>query len=482
MNDVFQSLRWRLQLWHALILGAVIAALCLLAHRFAVTERWEGIDRELDAFERSFMHHVRSRFQKEDEQNPPTLDEIRSHFREIHDGSGFPLEMQGLFDPAAPAGAYVAFWDKDGTPLFLSANSPQGLRVPGPEVSDRESGGYRAGGDRRIRRGGPGGFQVVIGRDVSADDSALRSLAWRIAAGGAGLWIVGLLGGWWLAGRAIQPIDTISRTASRIASGNLSERIDTAGTDDELGQLGRTLNDTFDRLEDAVRRQRDFTADASHELRTPLTVILSETARGLKREREPQVYQEILRNCSEAGGRMRSLVESLLLLARQDAGPEASAGKPPCDLAELGREALELVKPLGARRNISLESRLEAVPCAVDPGSIATVFSNLLSNAIQHQGDGGAVMLRTRLAGESAVIEVEDSGPGIAPEHQPHVFERFYRADASRSPAGGHSGLGLAIVKAIVENHGGEVSVESEPGRGSLFRVRIPVSGGHLRA
>lgn len=482
MNRIFHSVRLRLQIWHALILAVVIAALCLLVHRLAADERREQLDRDLDAFERSFVRSViRKDSGGEKDTGPPSLEDLRHMLNDLTNPADLPLEMRGLFDPAATASTFLAFWDGDGNLIFRSANAPADLQPP----ASREA---LAGPSTRIHgklhelvRRGPGGMRAVVGRDVSSDQAALRNLAWKISASGAALWALGLFGGWWLAGRAIQPVAAISRTASRIAGGNVSERIDIANTADELGQLSHTLNDTFDRLEAAIQHQREFTADASHELRTPLTVILSEISRGLKRERDPAEYREILTTCSHAAGRMRSLVESLLVLARQDGHPQG-APRETIDLAASVAEALELLQPLAARHRITVHADLQPASCHADPQAIPIAATNLVTNAILHQASGGSVRVRVFPSDNQAVLEVEDTGPGIAPEHLPRLFDRFYRTDPARGSDGRHTGLGLAIVRAIAENHHGTITVESSPGSGSTFRLSIPNGDPPLRA
>lgn len=474
MKPPFHSVRWRLQLWHALILMALIAAVSVLAYRLAAQERRERIDRELEGFERAFIRKLWELPSNDKKDGlPPTTEEIRQRFLNLRDASVFPLEMRDLFDPAAADRTYLAFWDGEGKSLFQSANAPESLVLPDyppPDVSQqtRERSHYR-----EIVRAGPRGFRSVVGRDVSADISALHRLGWQIAAAGAALWSLGLLGGWWLAGRVIRPINAISQTASRIAGGNLTERIDIEGTEDELSRLSQVLNQTFDRLSASIERQREFTADASHELRTPLTVILSEISRGLKREREPAEYREILENCNHAAGRMRSLVESLLVLARQD-GDSDHSPRETCDLAHIATESIRLLDPLAAQRGISIHSSLESATCHGDPQALAIATGNLISNAICHQSSGGSATVKTYICDGHAIFEVADTGPGIAAEHLPRLLDRFYRIDSARGSEGGHSGLGLAIVKAIAENHHGHIEVESEVGKGSLFRLKIP--------
>ena len=476
MNQLFHSVRWRLQLWHALILMGVIVALCMLAYRLAADDRRERIDRELESFERAFMKsfwEMPSRKNKDD--RPPTTAEIRQRFLGLDDAAQFPLEMRDLFDPEASESTYLAFWDGNGQILFRSANAPETLGFPKLPSADQDQQARMRGGFRELVRGGPRGFRGVVGRDISADRAALRRLGWQITASGALLWLLGLLGGWWLAGRAIQPIEAISQTASRIAAGKLSERIDVADTDNELSRLSQVLNDTFDRLAAAVQRQREFTADASHELRTPLTIILSETSRGLKRERTAEEYQEIISNCNHAASRMRLLVESLLLLARQDGSPEIR--REPVDLSSVVADSIQLLQPLAGQHGIRLQPDLQTARCLADPNALSIVAGNLISNAISHQPAGGEVMVSVFSNDHRVILEVADHGPGISAGHLPRLFDRFYRIDPARGPASGHSGLGLAIVQAIVENHHGSVEVESTPGQGSTFRVSLPALG-----
>ncbi len=475
MRNQFRSVRWRLQLWHALILMGVIVALCLLAFRLAAEDRRQRVERELETFERDFMRSFWNLPSNSGKDGPPSPGAIRRRFLELDDPTQFPLELRGLFDPDARESTYLAFWDGDAKLLFRSANAPASLGFPAKIPVDQGSVGRIRGHFHELVHGGPRGFRGIVGRDISAERAALVRLGWQIAAGGTAIWLLGLVGGWWLAGRVIQPIATISRTASRIAGGALAERIEIASADDELGRLSQVLNDTFDRLAAGIDRQREFTADASHELRTPLTVILAETSRGLKRARPEAEYREILDNCHHAATRMRSLVESLLLLARQDGNPpEARAS---VDLAEIAADSIRLHQPLADAREIRLSADFSPSRCLAEADALGIAIGNLIANAIAHQPPGGAATVRVFAADGRAIVEIRDLGPGIPDEHLPRLFDRFYRIDPARGPASGHSGLGLSIVRAIVENHDGKVTVASEPGHGSAFRIDLPEAG-----
>ena len=283
----------------------------------------------------------------------------------------------------------------------------------------------------------------------------------------------GLGGGWWLTTRAIRPVEEISAAASRISAGNLSERINVADADSELGRLAGVLNSTFARLEAAFAQQKQFTADAAHELRTPLTVIISEAQTTLARERGGPEYRESVAVCLEAAQHMRRLTESLLQLARFDAGRERNH-QSAVDLAEHTRACVERVRTLAEERGVKIHSDLAPAETFGNADLLSQLITNLLTNAIHYNKPDGEIHVRTRAENGSAVVTVADTGQGIAAEDLPHIFERFYRADKSRSTADGRSGLGLAICKAIVDAAGGRIDVSSELGNGTAFTVRLP--------
>ena len=302
--------------------------------------------------------------------------------------------------------------------------------------------------------------------------AALHRLALWLSLLGGGVWLLGLAGGWWLSTRAIRPIEEISATAAKIATGDLSHRINTARTDDELGRLAVVLNSTFARLDAAFTQQAQFTSDASHELRTPLSVILMQTQTALSRERSPEAYRETLEACQRAAQRMRRLIASLLELARLDAGQEPLL-QSRFDLGPIAGQALELLAPLAAERGVTVHQELAHAPCRGDADRVAQVVTNVVSNAILQQRSNGHVWVETKREGRFSVVTVADDGPGISSEDLPRIFERFYRADKSRTGTTGGTGLGLAISKAIVEAHGGSIEVASLPGQGATFTVRF---------
>jgi heavy metal sensor kinase len=283
------------------------------------------------------------------------------------------------------------------------------------------------------------------------------------------------VGGFWLATRAIRPIEDISSTAMKIAEGDLSLRINTANTDNELGRLAQVLNSTFTRLEAAFAQQARFTSDASHELRTPLAVIITQMQQALSRERTVDEYRNTLAASLRAAQRMRGLTESLLQLARLDAGLDGQR-KEKVDLNLVVRDAVDLIQPLAVQGEITIQQGTgEAIMVLGDAGQLGQVVTNLLSNAIQFNRKGGWIKVEVARREGFAELRVSDNGEGIAEHDLPHVCERFYVADKSRSRLQNRTGLGLSICKAIVEAHKGTLEVTGKLGEGTTVLVKLPI-------
>ncbi len=239
--------------------------------------------------------------------------------------------------------------------------------------------------------------------------------------------------------------------------------------DDEVGRLARTFDDMIARLDEAFRRQRQFTADASHELRTPLTAIKGQTEVALQRDRDPEEYRDVLRTVNSEVDRMTRLVGSLLTMARADAR-QIPMNKQEVALGELVADAVEQVRPAANEKGISITLQgPDDTHLTADQDLLLQLVLNLLDNAVKYTPSGGVITVSWRQDRSDAVVEVSDNGPGIAAEHLPHVFDRFYRVDAARTRAEGGSGLGLSICQWIAEAHGGSIACDSALGAGSTF-------------
>jgi heavy metal sensor kinase len=294
----------------------------------------------------------------------------------------------------------------------------------------------------------------------------------------SGLFVLALAaaGGLWLAGRTLRPIDRMTRLAARIGDQDLSRRIDLPPSNDELGRLARTFNAMLDRLEQAMVRQREFTAAASHELRTPLAMIQSQLDLALAHDRDPVEDHRTLENLQSDVIRLTRISNTLLSLARSDAG-EMELTIDQVELHSLMDLLAEQYAPLAEPASIELE--VFAVPVSVygDEDRLIQLLVNLMDNAFQHSSEGGTVRLECLPTGTGGWISVSDQGSGIEPRHLPHVFERFFRSSANRSASSNGAGLGLTISKMIVDAHGGSIDISSEPGSGTTVEVWLPGAG-----
>jgi heavy metal sensor kinase len=392
----------------------------------------------------------------------------------------FAKQVAALFNGEDGSEFYYAVWSPNGELITGTTNTMAPLVRP--TTSRDASMRVRARGNcREAYLYTRWDECILVGKSVANESKALRSFAlWILIAGGAIL-VLGAGVGWWLTVRALKPVEEISAAATRIAAGRLSERIQSPDPENEIGRLASVLNSTFQRLEEAFARQREFTANASHELRTPLAVIISEAQTTLSRDRSANEYKEAIGVCLDAARQMSHLTASLLELARFDANPELQHTTR-FDLAEKTRDVVDMLEPLAAERQITIEVVAAPVEITANPDRIGQVLVNLLSNAIYYNKDQGKIRVSVAKRDGAALLEVADTGCGIPPESLPRVFERFYRVDKARARSHGHSGLGLAIVKEIVEAHGGAITMASELGVGSTCSVRLPIAANLIPA
>jgi heavy metal sensor kinase len=288
--------------------------------------------------------------------------------------------------------------------------------------------------------------------------------------------VLGALVSFWLASRAFAPMKRVIQAARAIKAGDLRQRVPLPRAQDEVYQLTLTLNEMIGSLEQTFVRQRRFVADASHELRTPVTVIRSKTDLALLRVFAPEDYLSIFCTIHAEAERLGRLISDLLALARADEG-QVHLEREVVQLDLLVAAVAATVEPLAAEHGVTLEVKTtEPVNVLGDESRLMQVVMNLLENAIRYTNPGGHVFVAVHAKHGQACLVVRDTGIGIAPEHQPYLFDRFYQIDAARMGAeGGNSGLGLAIVDWIVKAHGGSIQVESQVGQGSTFTVLLPV-------
>lgn len=492
---IFKSIKWRLQAWHSFLLVCLVSGLLSGFYVFERRARIHAIDNELaEALTPLLPRYAppegrgpenRREGNRERGQFPPPNEgpfppgdggppPREMDFRGPEDDRPRPPENRPRENQSFNSGKfYFIAWSESGDRIASSTNAIANIQRPKQETSGRGRLVRTRDGQREIVQFVPSGRCVLVGTSLARTLEELRQLAGGLVLVGCAIVLVGFAVGWWLATRALRPIAEISRAAQNIAAGDLSQRINASETESELGQLAAVLNSTFSRLDTAFTQQRQFTSDAAHELRTPTSVILTQIQSTLNKERSGAEYRETLEACQRAALRMKKLVESLLELARLDAG-QAAGKREPMDLSRCAADCVALVRPLADERRIQIHSDLGDAPGVGDVDQLTLVITNLLTNAVHYNREGGEVRISTSASNGTAVVTVSDNGLGIAPEHLPHIFDRFYRADAARTSSQGRTGLGLAITKSIIEAHGGTIEVASEPGKGSLFTVRLP--------
>jgi len=419
-----------------------------------------------------------------------TLDQTAQTLRRPGPGGGIR---------SAPPGTFVQVRSLDGDTVvatFSGATLP-GASVPAPNLPDAVRppalnrtteavryftvGGAHGGPEYRVRASIAQGDEAMLLvasslRDVNSTLNRLLAIELVVTAlvlaaiAGLGLWLVRL---------GLRPLDAIGQTASAIAAGDLSRRVERAEERTEVGRLGLALNSMLARIESSFRAQeaserklRRFVADASHELRTPLSAVRAYAElydRGAAER--PDDLERSMQGISRESERMSVLVEDLLLLARLDDGRPLERER--VELDEVVGEAVETAQAVDPDRAIELHA--EPATVLGDRVRLRQIVDNLLANVRAHTPPGTPASVSVTRRNGSAEISVTDAGPGLDEEHLEHLFERFYRADPSRARASGGVGLGLAIVAAVAEAHGGTASASSRPGEGTTIAIALPL-------
>lgn len=452
---MIKSIRWGLLVWQAVLLIGVLVGFgtsLYLAQRKALQEE---LDAELLGIAQVLAVSLK---------DPALVPEL-----------AIPFDYRRRFGKDDRDQPHFVVWRGEHVYAASLRNEEIPPRQPAPKTGERSAGwGYHDRGIfREVILNTSEGFEILVGRSTEKQAVKLARLSGQIVLSGLGVLLIGLVGSWWLARRALRPIAKITVTAEAISASDLRRRIDVEGTESELGQLATVLNRTFARLGAAFERQARFAADASHELRTPVAVISTQAELALARERTSAEYRQALEACLRAAARMRSLVEELLLLARADAG-QLIQRRERCDLRDTIESILTMLKPMSETHSVSLQSTLAECEVIGDPERFADVVRNLVENAILYNRAGGEIAIALEVLDGEAVLTVTDTGIGIAEEDQAKIFERFFRADEARSRERGGNGLGLAICKETVEAHGGTIALSSRLGEGTQVTVRLP--------
>jgi len=467
---ITRSIRFRMALWYAALLAGALALFG--AATYLGLERYlqKSLEESLIKQARSIGDVLIANIHQSGEDYVDS--EITEHYSP---------EINGRFIRVTRADGkriYVSGPPKDGTFDPALVATP---RLPAAQKFTREvemSDGHELLLHSLPYRASDGTqFLIEVAAPYNQIESVLRGLLLTFALGLP--LIVGLAigGGYLLMRRALHPVDEIRQKAAQITSRNLSERLPVVHTGDELERLATDLNRMIARLEESFLQINRFSADASHELRTPLTVLQGELESILRSGQQlPVEIRDTVGSVLEETQRLTKIVENLLAISRLEAG-EARKQPERLDFAELARNTADQMRLLAEEKQIHLNcDGAEPVEVDVDPSRLKQVVVNLLDNAIKYTPEGGRVSISVMKRDSRAVLEVEDSGIGISSVDLPHIFDRFYRADKARSRQMGGTGLGLSIVRSICLAHGGQVTVNSTEGRGSLFRVELPLA------
>jgi len=462
------SIRTRLTLWYSGILLAILAVVGALSYSVLRWSLLQDVDASLVAVAQIIRDTVRP------DASGVIDPEAEAVLRELL-GEEFYEKFFQLLDPAGrPTGRFLRRRDEA---LRLSpvarANAAKGIRTL--ETIELNDDAVRLLTFPVVRRDGRVAEIVQVGISLNRARAAMRryieTLVILIPLGVA----LAAVGGALIARAALRPVDEMARTARRITAEDLGQRVARRGTGDELDRLADTLNDMLARLDRTFATMRRFAADAAHELRTPLTALKGGIEVALRSVRSPEEYRAVLVSSLEEVDRLVRLAEDLLLLSRATAGPEQP--RQPVELEPLLLDVLDIGVRLAHDTGVSLRIN-DTVPCVVpgDPLALRRALLNLLENAIKYTPAGGKVELSLRTADKQALVTVADTGIGIALEQTTRIFEPFVRLDDARSRETGGTGLGLSIARAIVLVHGGTLTVESQPGVGSRFTIRLPLA------
>ncbi len=464
-----RSISFRLVAWHAGLLTVIFMLLCALLYL------------DLRHFLENDLRQTQARRARQ------IANTLLIHVRQTGE-TAVATQAKDWYEPEVND-RFIRITRADGTLVYVSGppkdNSFDPAEIPIcplPKETEFSSKLKMSGGNTLLiaalnfKSSGNPDYLVEFGALLDPVETMLDHVFLQLAFGLPLAVIIITAGGYLLVRRALTPVEQITRAAERITQHNLSERLPVSSTGDQLEHLSVALNRMITRLDDAFQNSKRLVADASHDLRTPLTILrgelesFAEDARlnAELRARAGSMLEEIVH--------LSKIVEQLFTLSRLDAG-EAQAEWAGFDLSELARTTAEQMSLLAEDKSVAITCDAgERMPVKGSRVRLKQVIVNLLDNAIKYTPAKGAIQLRVLAVNGHAVMEVEDNGIGVPSNALPHIFERFYRADAARSVGSESAGLGLAIVKSICAAHGADVEAQSTVGRGSCFRVKVPLS------
>lgn len=458
-------IRVRLTVLYVLVLAVIVAALTA----FVVTRLRSDLTHELDRSLREAAAQIAPAYRAEG------AAEFRDTTRTVLPATGKEPAGAQLLEPSGRVA------HAEGPPLVrapLIEARERAIALRGVTVTESRRLGAPAEHMRIVavpaQRRGRRQVLAVAESLQEVDNAAHRALVLLLVGGGAALALVAV-GGWWIARRALRPVERMTTRAEAIGIDDLSQRIAVPRVNDELAHLARTLNAMLDRLQHGVEARERLIADASHELRAPLAAMRAELEVTLAQSSLDAPARTALERARDDSMRLARIVENLLTLARVDQG-RLELLITPNDLSDLAHRAVRAQRAAAAQRGVDVAVVGDELVADVDGDRFEQVFANLLDNAIRHSPAGGEVRLEIHSDAAQTHVTVTDEGPGIAPESRVRAFERFSRQDPAR-PRGG-AGLGLAICEEIVHAHHGRIWIDEQPPPGTRIHITLPAHGG----
>jgi len=459
LNRIFKTFRFRLAIWNATVV-ILTALITLVVLRQGV--RW-AILREMDQILIEDINEVALEL---DELPAAELDLVKANL--LRKATGHKHHDW-----------FVQLFDENDRLIWASAAIP-GMELPlGPAKRDPP---YTAGefrlAHRKIATSPQGVAAIRVGASLRFVHEDLARIDRMVITAAGFVLVIAPATGFWLASRAVGPLGKITQTAARLRPSKLHERLPIRGTNDELDQLARTVNGFLDRIAVYLQQKRDFLAHAAHELRTPLAAIRSSAEVALASDRSREEYENLLIDIIDEGTALETLVNQLLLISESET-EQLKSEYVPVMLDQIVAKAVNMFQGVAESREVDVKTRISGpLPVLGNRNLLRQLVNNLIDNAIKYTSAGGSVVveLHRQPQEDVAVLSVSDTGIGIAPEDLRRVFDRFFRADRSRSRFGETtgSGLGLSICQAVAAAHGGDITCESEPSRGTRLVVRLP--------
>ncbi|MBI4025075.1 MAG: HAMP domain-containing protein [Verrucomicrobia bacterium] len=464
MKINLKGIRFRLITWYILSLGVVHLVVAVGLYRTMSARLHQELDRRLETYSTCLVELL-----PQHRQLP--LAKVVGEMAHLT-GLGSNLYVRVV------DGTQQVVYESTDSPVAVAEMLRAGADIPASRpmnIQARGSGLWRML-SREIREEGKLLYAGVVAVPLREVEQALAQLRFVLIVVVPGVLALVSFGGWLLLNRVLRPLREVTQGAQRIQAKQLDHRLCVPQTGDEVQALAETFNEMIGRLERSVTQLRQFTADVSHELRTPLTTLKGEVELGLSVRPRDENSQQILERCAAEIDRLSRLVEGLLFLSSADA-EKVELDLRPVRVGPLLQEMAEGARILAAPRRIQVElthgfdGQVNA-----DEMRLKQLLLNLIDNAVKYTPEGGRVSLGSKRADGQLELSVADTGLGIEPAELSRIFDRFYRGDCSHHNRNGGFGLGLAICKWIAEAHRGSIHVESVPGQGSVFRVRLPLA------